>query len=323
MEKSPKVSVIIPAYNRRDFVTEAIDSALNQTYRDFEVIVVDDGSTDGTGEMLKERYDDKIRYFYKENGGCASARNYGIKMARGEYIAFLDSDDRYLPEKLEDQVGILEKNNRCGFVSSDVIFFDDGKEYLFKTIRPDKNGDIAYPIFMFTYFSLCASVFRKSCFDKVGYFNETMRYNEDTDMLLRVAINFKAEFSYKPTFLYRVHKEGKSTNAVNLLHAVYESSVNVFKLYPDFKINDKKINKRLARIKLDLSMEYIMQRDFEKAVNELNLSLWLYKTLRKRLYLYLLRKRWTENSIIWKAMSFAEWAIKIVQWNFYKCTGWV
>jgi glycosyltransferase involved in cell wall biosynthesis len=77
-------------------VTEAIDSALNQTYRDFEVIVIDDGSTDGTGEMLKERYDDKIRYFYKENGGCASARNYGIKMARGEYIAFLDSDDRYL-----------------------------------------------------------------------------------------------------------------------------------------------------------------------------------------------------------------------------------
>lgn len=212
MEKRPKVSVIIPTYNRKDYVTEAIDSVLNQTYKDFEVIVVDDGSTDGTGEILKEKYRNKIRYFYKENGGCASARNYGIRNALGKYIAFLDSDDKYLPKKLEDQVGILEENKQYGFVSSDIIILGNKRQYLFKTIRPDKNGNIAYPLFMFTFFSLCASMFKKSCFDKAGYFNETMRYNEDTDMLLRVGVNFRAGFSCRPTFLYRQHAGGKSTS---------------------------------------------------------------------------------------------------------------
>lgn len=109
-----KVSVVIPAYNAARFVTAAIDSVLAQTVQDFEILVVDDGSTDSTREVLA-RYDSpKVQYLYKPNGGVSSARNFGIEKARGKYIAFLDADDLWMPEKLEKQVTLLESNEEIG-----------------------------------------------------------------------------------------------------------------------------------------------------------------------------------------------------------------
>ena len=99
----PKVSVVIPTYNSSQFIVETLESVFAQTYKDYEIIVVDDGSTDNTKEVLQP-YTSRIKYIYKENGGPASARNVGIKSAQGEYIAFLDSDDRWLPEKLEKHI---------------------------------------------------------------------------------------------------------------------------------------------------------------------------------------------------------------------------
>jgi len=116
MQEEVKVSVVMPSYNAARFVTAAIDSVLAQTFQDFEILVVDDGSTDNTREVL-EKYDSpKIRYLYKKNGGVASARNYGIENARGKYIAFLDADDLWLPEKLEKQIALLEANEEIGLV---------------------------------------------------------------------------------------------------------------------------------------------------------------------------------------------------------------
>jgi glycosyltransferase involved in cell wall biosynthesis len=109
-----KVSVIIPTYNAARFVTTAIDSVLAQTFKDFEILVIDDGSTDNTREIL-EKYDSpQIHYLHKKNGGVSSARNYGIENSRGKYIAFLDADDLWLPEKLEKQVALLESNEEIG-----------------------------------------------------------------------------------------------------------------------------------------------------------------------------------------------------------------
>lgn len=103
-EKIPTVSVVIPTYNRAHLVGRAIQSVLNQTYQDFEIIVVDDGSTDNTEEVVKSFNDPRIRYIrHDQNRGGSAARNTGIKMARGEYIAFQDSDDEWLPEKLESR----------------------------------------------------------------------------------------------------------------------------------------------------------------------------------------------------------------------------
>src|SRR5690349_3602213 len=105
----PKVSVIIPTYNRAQFIARAVDSVLEQTYKDFEIIVIDDGSSDNTQEILKA-YEGKIRYVYQQNKGISAARNRGIQEAKGEYIAFLDSDDVWKPEKLSVQVAILDVN---------------------------------------------------------------------------------------------------------------------------------------------------------------------------------------------------------------------
>jgi glycosyltransferase involved in cell wall biosynthesis len=135
-----KISVIIPTYNRANLVVNAIESALEQTYAPHEVVVVDDGSTDGTWEVLKKKFGDQIRYCWGENSGPSAARNRGIAEARGEWIAFLDSDDLWMPDKLDRQVKALEKYPDCGvcftnakFVNSTAldttVFEHDGKKF--------------------------------------------------------------------------------------------------------------------------------------------------------------------------------------------------
>ena len=123
----PKVSVIIPTYNRSKYVTKAIDSVLAQTYRDFEIIVVDDGSTDNTKEVLKP-YTDRIKYLYQENTGVSAARNAGIRAAGGQWIAFLDSDDEWLPEKLSIQMDYLSRHNEIvAFITNVKFILPDNK----------------------------------------------------------------------------------------------------------------------------------------------------------------------------------------------------
>ena len=124
----PRVSVIIPTYNCDRFLPEAIDSVLMQTYQDYEIIVIDDGSTDQTCQVL-EFYQNKIRYFYQENQGSAVARNLGIKQAQGEFIAFLDADDFWiLPEKLAEQVNCFEQQPSLGSVHTGWRIVDGGGE---------------------------------------------------------------------------------------------------------------------------------------------------------------------------------------------------
>jgi glycosyltransferase involved in cell wall biosynthesis len=113
MEKEVKVSIVIPTYNSARYVTAAIESVLAQTFKDFEILVIDDGSTDETREVLK-KYAAPVRYLYKTNGGVSSARNYGIEQARGKYIAFLDADDLWMPEKLEKQLAVMEADKEIG-----------------------------------------------------------------------------------------------------------------------------------------------------------------------------------------------------------------
>src|SRR4030042_6253183 len=132
------VSVIIPTYNRADCVTKSIDSVLSQTYNDYEIIVVDDGSTDNTRQILQS-YVDKclIHYIYQDNAGCAAARNSGIRAAKGQWIAFLDSDDTWLPDKLAEQMQYLSETGL------DVCFtnttFDHGEGVETETSNPGQS----------------------------------------------------------------------------------------------------------------------------------------------------------------------------------------
>jgi glycosyltransferase involved in cell wall biosynthesis len=120
----PRISVIIPTYNSAQYIREAIDSVLSQTYRDYEIIVVDDGSKDNTAEVLRE-YGDKILYLYQENAGTNPARSRGLKEAKGEYIALIDADDKWLPDKLQEQVEFMDVSPEINLLFSDFYNFNE------------------------------------------------------------------------------------------------------------------------------------------------------------------------------------------------------
>jgi len=211
--KNSMVSVIVPTYNGSKYIKQTIESALAQTYKRIEVIVVDDGSTDGTRDVLKT-YMNRIVYVYKGNGGPASARNEGIKQAKGEFIAFLDGDDIWEKEKLEKQMVKLT-NDDIGFVYSRVKKIDE-KGYIVQSALNKKYlaGDIVEPLFYGNFIPTSSVVVKKECFESVGMFDEREDFIsvEDYDMWLRIAALYKIGFVDEQLVLYRIHSAGISKN---------------------------------------------------------------------------------------------------------------
>ena len=204
------VSVVIPTYNYGHFVTGAVESALAQTYADREVIVVDDGSEDDTRDRLAI-YDGRIRYIRQENRGLSSARNTGIRAARGALVAFLDSDDLWHPEKLAVQARYLGEHPEVALLASDHLDMHTSEMGELDWPRIDGSRPIgARPIsfeqlVIGSRFGACGVVARRWCFDEVGLFDETLRSAEDLDMWIRIASRFpiaKLEF---PLWVYRHH----------------------------------------------------------------------------------------------------------------------
>ncbi len=191
MNNSPLVSIIIPVYNGSNYMREAIDSALNQTYDNIEVLVINDGSTDET-ESIALSYGDKIRYYKKENGGVSTALNYGLKMMKGDFFSWLSHDDKYLPEKIETQVKkylelndkkVIVKSHSCNIDCDSNIVAGNKKEY--KNVNLSEKDSINL---LLSNGSLggCNLLIPKEVFDKCGGFNEKLRYIQDFDMWLRI-----------------------------------------------------------------------------------------------------------------------------------------
>ena len=183
-----KVSVIIPTYNRSQYVCEAIDSVLAQTYQDFEIIVVDDGSTDDTKEQL-EAYGARIRYIAQENAGPGVARNRGILEARGDYVAFLDSDDMWYPTKLEKQVAVLDNQPTVGFVYCDCTRgpkADICAKGHFSEVRP-ASGNIFDQLIHANYVFTPGVLVRRDVLARSGTFDPTLQTAQDYDLWLRLA----------------------------------------------------------------------------------------------------------------------------------------
>jgi glycosyltransferase involved in cell wall biosynthesis len=185
----PFVSIVIPSYNARAYVLGAIRSALTQTFSRSEVIVVDDGSTDGTRELLTPYVrDKKIRYVYQENRGLSGARNTGVRNSTGDYIAFLDADDLFTENKVERAVAFLGSHPGCDICYNDASHFWDGRpQELFKLNYTYYSGDEVLPnLIRGTYFiAPSTTVFRRSVFERFGYFDEKLRRSEDLEFFLR------------------------------------------------------------------------------------------------------------------------------------------
>jgi len=201
-----KVSVVIPVYNRAAVIERALESVLAQTYRDMEIIVVDDGSTDNTVGVVRSICDDRIRCIpCKANRGSGAARNEGLNAATGKYVAFLDSDDEWLPEKIEKQVALMESlSEDWGICQAGAYCIKDGVRT--STYRPKsvENGN-AFRLYALGKLR-CPTpnvMLRKSVLDEVGSFNEFLRRGQDTELFLRVFRKFK--MAVTPEALTSIH----------------------------------------------------------------------------------------------------------------------
>ncbi len=192
---SPLVSIIIPVYKGANYLREAVDSALAQTYKNIEIIVVNDGSPDeGATEAAALSYGDKIRYIYKENGGCSSALNTGIENMKGEYFSWLSHDDMYTPEKIACQVALMNEQNKDSIFMCGTAFIDKDSKPLNRPTRPWGNKAFSaeeslYNMFSGKGISGCSLLIPKKCFEKSGTFRTDILYMQDYDMWYRLFLD--------------------------------------------------------------------------------------------------------------------------------------
>lgn len=224
----PTVSVIIPAYNAEQFIADTVQSVLDQTFQDFEIIVVDDGSKDGTVAALGA-FGDRIQVHCQSNAGVAKARNNGVRLARGTWIAFLDADDLWLPTKLEKQLAL------SGVPMSYTDRLNIGQRGdlpdVQSTVRPMHSGDIFLPLLLEGNFITNTSVLiRRDLFQELGGFYTGLNGTEDWDLWIRVAERNPVGFIPEQLVKYRFHNGGISNNYARMNRDRMEVLTRAFQL---------------------------------------------------------------------------------------------
>ena len=202
----PRVSIIIPTFNQAEYVTQAIECVLAQTYSDTEVIVVDDGSTDDTPAVLS-KYLNRIKYIRQNNKGISAARNIGIDAAQGKYLLFLDGDDLIPPEKIGLQLVCFDADPKLGIVYSGWEFVAEDGVLALGSLRPHKEGNVLKELLCRSLVIAVGSpIIQRVCFDRVGGFDESLHFGEDTDMWIRIALaGFRFGYVDEILFRYRIH----------------------------------------------------------------------------------------------------------------------
>lgn len=207
----PLVSVIIPSYNYGQFVGQAVDSALKQTYSPIEIIVVDDGSEDDTRERLSQ-YGDRIRYVYQQNQGLSAARNTGMRIARGEYLAFLDSDDAFHPRKVELQIHYIQHHPDVELLATE-MFSDEPIRWIdFMPAEPSVTFISLEAIAIKPRFAPSSVILHKRCIETAGAFDTSLRSVEDREMWIRIATMYKMARIDMPLTWYRYTPGSMSSN---------------------------------------------------------------------------------------------------------------
>ncbi len=251
----PKVSVNICCYNSERFIKETIESVLAQAFGDFEVVIINDGSTDSTEEIINRFTDRRIRYFYQDNKGLSAARNTAISLSKGDYIALLDHDDVWDAEKLELQVKFLEENPSVGVLFSDGYLVDENNRVsgrFFKTRRPYR-GDVLKNL-IDEYCIVCSTVIaRRSLLSGKDLFRVDLEIAEEYDLFLRLASVTKFDYIDKPLARYRLHPQNRSRDTGKLFQ---EESAILSDLIGKTEGHDLKarISGRLASIRAEMAV---------------------------------------------------------------------
>lgn len=204
----PRVSVVIPTYNCARFLGQTIDSALRQAYRDFEIIVVDDGSTDDTQQVVAG-YGKTIRYVYQSNQGASAARNVALSIASGEFIAYLDADDLWIADKLSRQVEYLDAHPACGFLHTEVSVIDEQNKVLhtrfnYETNRPVPQGLCIRELLLRSHIQTLTVLERRTAFDDAGMFDLRLPVAQDYLHWLGVVLRgYEVGYLAEPLGQYR------------------------------------------------------------------------------------------------------------------------
>jgi glycosyltransferase involved in cell wall biosynthesis len=268
-----KVSIIVPTYNRAHLVTETIDSILAQTFKDFELIVVDNESTDNTDEVIKSYTDGRIRYFRNQNNGLVAVnRNYGINKANGEYIAFCDDDDLWMPEKLERQVKLLDLNKELGLVYSDSYIMDENgnlERYTLLSSSKLFRGNVFDKLFQMNFIPMLTVMIRREVLSRVGGFDPKYIIAQDYDLWLRIAEHYPIDFTEEPLAKYRIHGGSVSRN--------WELAANEGFRLTEYWLEKKanlergfrgKVKQRQAILNISLMLYYFRNGEKRKAISK-------------------------------------------------------
>lgn len=208
-----QVSVIIPTYNSAQYLIAAVESVLAQTFKDFEILVIDDGSTDNTSEVVKQ-FPASVRYIKQKNQGVSVARNNGIKESRGKYVSFLDADDTWFPTKLEKQIEALNKNPEYKFCFSDFLAVTKDLEPIpMKRARLEGSAINDLLLRGNVVGSICTVICERELFENIGGFDPALSQCADWDMWVRLATQTDFLFVDEPLVTYRQHDANMSRNA--------------------------------------------------------------------------------------------------------------
>jgi glycosyltransferase involved in cell wall biosynthesis len=263
----PKVSVIIPTYNRARLLRTAIESARNQTFKDFEIIVSDDKSTDHTREVVESFNGPRIKYVRNEGRkGPSATRNTAILVSEGDYIAFLDDDDEWLPDKLQMQVELLDSSlsNICGVYSNRLIIDRKADKVLSDDPEPEKyKGNLLFQLMIKSPIHTSTVIIRKSCLDEIGLFDETISYMEDRDMWIRLSMKWDFEYISKPLTKAYIH------GFAHLSHNLEGQTAGREKLLERYHDLFKKNRKSLGAQYLCLGAQYCQLRQMKKGRNNI------------------------------------------------------
>ncbi len=289
-----RVSIIIPCYNAERFVVETTESVLRQTFTDWEIVFVDDGSTDRTVAIIKgyaERYPQKIKYLQQKNSGSATARNTGIKNSTGELIAFLDADDVWAPDKLEKQIAFMRSSPDTDLTYTNAMVISETGKDLWAYVKTYEFGyrpeEMYVRLLLRNFIPLSSIVVKRAILDEVGSFDASVWSSEDSDLLLRVSKKFRIQYFNETLVKYRVSATNKSQN-LELRHRAgirnrmvhYDKSL-VKPFYFRFLLR-----RRQARSYYDLGYVLFEKNRFLEARKELLSSLKLWPFLLFGQYFY-------------------------------------
>lgn len=270
--KNPKISIIVPVYNARATISETLHSLIKQTYQDFEIIIIDDGSADDSAKILKrwvKKDAKKFKYFWQRNQGPAAARNKGLKEAKGEFIAWIDADDLWLPKRLESMLKEFNKEPEVAFVSTDARYlYPDNK--ISKQTYYQINGlplEYSFKELLKTNFIFGSPLIKKKVIEKVGFLDENLVRSEDYDYWLRIlAKNYKLAIVKEPLALYRFLIDSRSQSYI----LVNQAELKVLSKASEFKklsSEEKEVLRwHIKKTCLNLAQEYAKKREFIKAI---------------------------------------------------------